>query len=176
MTEAIQSTGKAANASAFAQAQMFLSREARLLDERRFREWFSLLDDAIEYSAPIREARIAFEDEVPPGAFRILDNRDLIEVRIKRNESGAAWAETPPSRTLRLVGSLIVEETNQVDVIAVESALIVYRQRGHDERGDIIPVRRKDLLRLTANGPRLLKRTALLTEAVLNTPNLGVFL
>lgn len=30
-------------------AQYFLAHEARLLDERRFREWFALLDDAIDY-------------------------------------------------------------------------------------------------------------------------------
>jgi N,N-dimethyl phenylurea N-demethylase beta subunit len=40
----------------------------------------------------------------------------------------------------------------------------------------VIPVRREDELRLTADGPRLLGRTALIAEVVLSTPNLGVFL
>jgi N,N-dimethyl phenylurea N-demethylase beta subunit len=157
-------------------AQEFLATEAKLLDERRFRDWFELLADDIVYHVPLRQARMKFEDEVPPGAYRLLDSKAHIETRIKRLESGAAWAETPPSRTLRLVGSLIVETTDRADVIVAESAMLMYRQRGHDAPGDVIPVRRRDELRLTSAGVRLLKRDALITEAVLQTPNLGVFL
>ena len=156
-------------------AQNFLAREAKILDERRFWDWYTLLDDELEYLVPIRQSRMTFADEVEAGSYRISDNKQHVYVRIKRLECGAGWAETPPSRTLRVVGSLIVEATDRPDVIAVESALLLYRQRGHDDRGDIIPVRRQDLLRVTEDGVRLLKRTALLTEAVLTTPNLGVF-
>ena len=156
-------------------AQEFLGVEAKLLDERRFREWYALLDDDIVYHVPLRQARMAFEDEVPPGAYRLCDTKRHIETRLKRIESGAAWAETPPSRTLRLVGSLLVETTDRPDVIVAESALLIYRQRGHDDRGDVIPVRRRDELRLTSAGVRLLRRDALITEAVLTTPNLGIF-
>lgn len=157
-------------------AQEFLATEAKLLDERRFRDWYELLDDEIVYHVPLRQARLAFGDEVPAGAYRILDSKKHIETRIKRLESGAAWAETPPSRTLRLVGSLLAEPGERKDVIVAENALLMYRQRGHDERGDVIPVRRRDQLRLTPAGLRLLRRDALITEAVLTTPNLGVFL
>jgi len=157
-------------------AQEFLATEAKLLDERRFRDWYALLDDEIAYHVPLRQARLAFEDEVPAGAYRLLDSKKHIETRIKRLETGAAWAETPPSRTLRLVGSLMVETTDRPDVLVVESAMLMYRQRGHDAPGDVIPVRRRDELRLTSAGLRLLRRDALITEAVLQTPNLGVFL
>lgn len=176
MSQANQSTWKPATVEQFSIAQQFISWEAKLLDERRFRDWFAMLDDAIQYVVPVRIAKTNFEDEVPAGGFRICDDKSLIDVRIKRLESGAAWAETPPSRTLRVVGSLLVQQTSEAGVLAVESAMMIYRQRGHDERGEIIPVRRQDLLRLTDNGPRLLKRTALITEVVLSTPNLGVFL
>ena len=157
-------------------AQQFLAREAKLLDERRFWDWYALLDDELEYEVPIRQSRLSFGDEVIPGNYRIRDDKQHIRVRIRRVDSGAGWAETPPSRTLRVVGSVLAEHTGRPDVIAVESALLLYRQRGHDERGDVIPVRRHDLLRITPDGVRLLKRTALLAEAVLSTPNLGVFL
>lgn len=160
----------------FAIAQAFLAREAKLLDERRFEDWFATLDDAISYHVPIRQARIAFADEHPEGAYRINDDKGLIRVRIDRLLSGQAWAEVPPSRTLRVVGSVMAEPTDRPDVIAVESAMILYRQRGHDQLGDVVPVRRQDELRLTADGAKLLKRTALIAEVVLSTPNLGVFL
>lgn len=176
MSKAIpESTHGASRMELYLLAQEFLATEAKLLDERRFREWFALLDDDIVYHVPLRQARLAFEDEVPAGAYRLLDTKQHIDTRIKRLESGAAWAETPPSRTLRLVGSLIVEAGDRPDVIVVENALLLYRQRGHGQPGDVIPVRRRDQLRLTPGGVRLLRRDALITEAVLTTPNLGVF-
>ncbi|WP_458732965.1 aromatic-ring-hydroxylating dioxygenase subunit beta [Sphingobium xenophagum] len=146
-----------------------------MLDERRFEEWYATLDDDLTYTVPIRQAKLNYADEHQPSAYRISDDKGLIRVRIDRLLSGHAWAETPPSRTTRVVGSVIAERFAG-DRIAVESAMILYRQRGHDNLGDMIPVRRKDELRLTADGPRLLRRTALIAEVVLSTPNLGVFL
>jgi 3-phenylpropionate/cinnamic acid dioxygenase small subunit len=156
-------------------AQEFLAKEAKILDERRFWDWYALLDDDLSYNVPIRQSRMSFADEVEPGSYRISDSKRHILVRLKRIDSGAGWAETPPSRTLRVVGSVLAERGERDDVIAVESALLLFRQRGHDERGDVIPVRRQDRLLVTDGGLRLLSRTALLTEAVLTTPNLGVF-
>lgn len=157
-------------------AQDFLALEAKLLDERRFWDWYALLDDALIYHIPLRQVRLKFEDEVPPGAYRILDEKRHIETRLKRMDSGAAWAETPPSRTVRLVGSLTVQTTEQPDVILAESALFLARQRGQEDPADIITARRRDQLRLTAGGLRLLRRDALLADASLHTPNLGVFI
>ncbi|PLP95281.1 phenylpropionate dioxygenase [Pseudomonas sp. FFUP_PS_473] len=157
-------------------ANEFLAREALILDERRFRDWFALLDDEIDYDVPIRIAMRNYADEFPQGAFRIKDCKAHIQTRIARLESDHAWAEVPPSRTLRVVGSVLVEATERADEIAVTSAMILYRQRGHDELGDVIPVRRHDVLRVTADGVKLLRRRALITHAVLQTPNLGVFL
>lgn len=157
-------------------ANEFLAREALIHDERRFRDWFALLDDEIDYDVPIRIAMRNYADEFPQGAFRIKDCKAHIQTRIARLESDHAWAEVPPSRTLRVVGSVLVEATERADEIAVTSAMILYRQRGHDELGDVIPVRRHDVLRVTADGVKLLRRRALITHAVLQTPNLGVFL
>jgi 3-phenylpropionate/cinnamic acid dioxygenase small subunit len=163
------------NSDTFFVVQNFLALEAKLLDERRFDEWFQMLDDKIDYHVPIRLARLAYGDEMPQDAYRIRDDKNLIRIRIDRLQSGHCWAETPPSRTLRVVGSLIVQQKAD-DLVAVESAMILYRQRGHDQLGDVVPVRRQDELRLTSQGPRLSKRTAIITEVVLTTPNLGVFL
>lgn len=157
-------------------ATEFLAREALMLDERRFRDWFAVLDEQIQYEVPVRIAMRDYADEFPEGAYRISDARLHIENRIRRLESDHAWAEVPPSRTLRVVGSILVEATENPEVISVISAMILYRQRGSDDLGDVIPVRRHDLLKLTADGVKLLKRRALITETVLHTPNLGVFL
>lgn len=157
-------------------AQEFLAWEAKLLDDRRFDEWYDLLDEKILYEVPLNIARQAKNEEVTGRGFRIRDEKSHIRIRIARLSTGHAWAETPVSRTLRMVGSVFVERTDDPEVISVESALMLYRQRGHDEPGDLIPVRRRDLLKQAGDGIQILSRTAFLTEVTLNTPNLGVFL
>ena len=60
-----------------------------LLDERRFRDWFALLDDEIDYDVPMRIAMRDYADEFPEGAYRIKDSKAHIDTRIKRLESDA---------------------------------------------------------------------------------------
>lgn len=163
------------DAETFLTVQNFLAREAKLLDERRYDAWLDMLDEDIIYHVPIREARIAFDDEHAEGGYRINDVRSLIETRIKRLHSGQAWAEISPSRTLRMVGSVLVDSHDD-DIIKCESALIIYRQRGHDDPGELIPVRRQDQLRVRDGRVKLLRRDAFITEVVLTTANLGIFL
>ncbi len=163
-------------AELLALAQEFLAWEAKLLDDRRFDDWYQLLDDELLYEVPLNIARQLKAEEISATGYRIRDAKSHIKVRIDRLSTGHAWAETPVSRTLRLVGSVLAECTEQPGVIAVESALMLYRQRGHDEPGETIPVRRRDLLRLDGDQLRLLKRRAVITEVTLSTPNLGVFL
>ena len=153
----------------------FLALEAKLLDERRFDDWLELVDDEIVYEVPVRMAAIEIADETQEGAFRIRDDINLLRVRVARLRTGQAWAEVPPSRTCRVVGSVLAAPGDEAGTIAVDSAMLLYRQRGHDGPGDVIPVRRYDVLRVTDRGVRLLRRRALITEAVLQTSNLGVF-
>lgn len=156
-------------------AAQFLAREAKLLDERRFDEWATMIHDDIVYEVPLRQAKMEFADEFVSGAFRLKDNKAIIQMRIERLRSGYAWAETPPSRTLRVVGSVMVEPAGQPGDIAVESALLIYRQRGTTDPGDMIPVRRSDVIRMNGDGGLLLSRRATIPDTVLQSPNLGVF-
>lgn len=164
------------NFELFLEVNDWLATEAKLLDERRFWEWYELLADDLDYHVPLRQSKLSYPDELPANAWRIRDTKTHVSTRIKRMDSGAAWAETPPSRTLRSVGSVQVKPTGKADEFEVESALLLFRQRGHNEHGDVIPVRRTDLLRRVDGKLLLAKRYANVTEAVLMTPNLGVFL
>jgi len=154
----------------------FLALEAKLLDEGREEDWLELLDEELLYVVPIRLATENRADEIQRGAFRIRDTKYHVRMRLQRLGTGHAYSEIPPSRTLRVVGSVLVQRTADADVIEVSSALLVYRQRGIDDHFDLIPCRRNDTLRLTAEGPRLLTREVVLTEVGIATPNLGVFL
>jgi 3-phenylpropionate/cinnamic acid dioxygenase small subunit len=157
-------------------AAQFLGREAKLLDERRFDEWVEMIHEDIVYEVPLRQAKMEFADEFVEGAFRLKDTKSIINIRIERLRSGHAWSETPPSRTLRVVGSILVEASERADDLLVESALLIYRQRGNADPGDLIPVRRSDVIRINDRGGLLLSRRAIIPDTVLQTPNLGIFL
>ncbi|WP_411722267.1 aromatic-ring-hydroxylating dioxygenase subunit beta [Mycetocola sp.] len=156
--------------------EQFLGTEARLLDEGDLEAWYLLLDDEIHYETPIRVSTELPKDEVIRGAFRIRDDKAAVRTRIDRYNTGIAYSEVPPSRTLRLVGSIEVRTTDEAGVYAVASALVLYRQRGIDTYFDLIPARRNDLIRITPAGARLQRREVILTETSLATPNLGLFL
>jgi len=160
----------------FLRAHRFLALEAKLLDERRFEEWLELLDDGIVYEVPLRQTKSNYSDQHPENAFHIRDSKTLIKNRVDRLKSGFAWSETPPSRTLRLIGNVFVSAIRSADVIEVESAMLLYRQRGTDATSDVIPVRRRDVIRFAGEHGKLLSRRAELLETVMHTPNLGVFL
>jgi 3-phenylpropionate/cinnamic acid dioxygenase small subunit len=154
----------------------FLGLEAQLLDEGREEEWFELLDDDLLYEIPVRQATEPRSKELSAAAWRVHDTKAQIRIRISRLNTGHAYSEVPPSRTLRVVGSIRAEQTDDPDVLKVRSALLLYRQRGIDPYFHLIPARREDLIRYTPAGLRLLARKIILTETSLETSNLGVFL
>ncbi|MBH0121934.1 phenylpropionate dioxygenase [Rhodococcus sp. CX] len=154
----------------------FLAHEARLLDEGREQEWFELLDDDLLYTVPSRQSTEPRSAEINRNAWRIRDTKAHVRTRIARQNTGKAYSEVPPSRTMRLVGSIEVAATTEPDVVEAHSSLLLYRQRGIDVHFDLIPCRRNDRIRLTDAGPRLLAREVILTETSIKTANLGVFL
>ncbi|WP_411733440.1 aromatic-ring-hydroxylating dioxygenase subunit beta [Paeniglutamicibacter sp.] len=154
----------------------FLATESRLLDEGREAEWLDLLDEDVLYEVPIRQASDPRSREYAQPGYRMRDTKAHLRTRIERLATGIAYSEVPPSRTMRLVGSIEITPTDRADVIAVASALLLYRQRGIDPHFDLVPARREDTIRITAEGPRLLTRRVLNTETSLETPNLAVFL
>ncbi len=159
-----------------ASVHQFLAYEARLLDEGREEEWYELLDDDLLYTIPIRQSTEPRSEEITPGAYRVRDTKAHIRTRLDRTLTGNAYSEVPPSRTMRLVGSVEVTATATADIVEVCSALLLYRQRGIDPYFDLIPCRRNDRLRLTADGIRLLSREVILTETSLATANLATLL
>lgn len=155
----------------------FLGYEAMLLDENKVWEWYALLDDRFIYEIPLREVT----DRTNPngfvkGTYRQRDNKGNIKLRIDKLFTRSAWAEDPPSRTMRGVGSIYVQATDQQDVFAVSSTSLVYRTRAQDPGGDWIPTRRLDHVIVSDAEIKLLSRTVWLPDVILQTPNLGVFL
>ncbi|MGP6177699.1 aromatic-ring-hydroxylating dioxygenase subunit beta [Microbacterium sp. A196] len=169
-------SAEAVDAKTYATVANFLSLEARLLDEGREEDWFLLLDAEYRYTIPMRQSTEPRSKEITRTMWRVNDTLAHIRSRIDRTNTGHAYSEVPPSRTLRVVGSIEVVATEDPTIVKAHSALLLYRQRGIDVHFDLIPARRNDLVRLTDEGPRLLSREAIPTETTLKTANLAVFL
>lgn len=100
-------TGRAASLRARATpaaVERFLVDEARLLDERRFEDWLALFTADATYWVPSEPGQA---DPLETISL-IYDDRRLLETRVRRLRHPAIHAQTPPSRTTRLIGNVIV--------------------------------------------------------------------
>jgi 3-phenylpropionate/cinnamic acid dioxygenase small subunit len=165
------------SAAHYFEIAQFLGREAALLDENKLWDWFALLADDFDYVVPIRvtKPRDTGGEQVE-GSHRARDTKGSIKYRIDRLYTGHAWAEDPASRTCRVVGSIVVQGEVAPGEFEVSNSLMLYRERGRLPDHDLICGQRQDVIRLSAEGPRLVKRTVNLAHTILNTPNLGLFL
>jgi len=159
--------------------QIFLFREARLLDDEQFRDWLALLTDDIHYWLPIRENRFR-KDRRPaptPEESASVYNDDLADLtdRVARFETGFAWIEDPPARVRRVISNIEAETTAQADEFVVDSNIILYRNRRQDEEAWFVAARR-DRLRRVDGAWRLARRHVVLDQHVILDENLSVFL
>jgi benzoate/toluate 1,2-dioxygenase beta subunit len=83
-------------------AERFLYREARLADEHDYDGWEGLWTDDALYWVPANG-----EGTDPTREMSIIyDNRRRIATRITQLKTGRRYAQTPPSRTRRLLSSV----------------------------------------------------------------------
>ena len=172
------------------EVERFLYREARLLDERRFREWLELLTEDVRYWMAARTNRypktskaIAIldleryveDDRAAEDELALLDEtKATLTARVARLETGMAWAEDPPSRTRHLIGNL---ETTPLDngEISARTAFLVYRSHLETDH-QLLSGSRDDVLRQVDGTWKIARRTIVLDANVLLDKNLSVFL
>jgi 3-phenylpropionate/cinnamic acid dioxygenase small subunit len=152
--------------------------EAEFLDDGRFADWLEMLAADLHYWAPIRTNRLrrqqALSIAAPGEAAYYDETRESLAWRIRRYDSGMAWAEDPPSRTRHIVSNVTVRERGD-DLLQARSAFLVYRNRLHTEV-DVYAGGRSDILRRTGvHGFEVVKRTILLEQNVLLTKNISTF-
>ena len=87
-------------------AEHFLIHEARLLDERRFEDWLALFTEDGWYWVPIEPDQANPHDTVS----LIYDDRRLLETRIRRLAHPNAHAQSPASRTSRIIANVMAED------------------------------------------------------------------
>ncbi len=156
----------------------FLKQEAEYLDDRRFAEWFELLDPAIDYQAPVRTARENWDGTGISGtAFYLKEDHASIEMRVKRLRSRYAWSESPATRTRRMVSNIRVAiDGDDRTRVAARSNLVVFCHRGDAAHPQILTAERFDEIHIGADGCRLVTRKAILDAAVLGLESLSIFL
>lgn len=108
--------------------EAFVYREARLADEHQYDAWESLWTDDAVYWVPIGHG-----NEADPGSdiSIIFDNRRRISTRLKQLRTGHRFAQTPPSRTRRVVSNCEIEEVGPDDVrVHANFVIVEHRARG----------------------------------------------
>jgi 3-phenylpropionate/cinnamic acid dioxygenase small subunit len=170
--------------------EQFLYREARMLDERRFRDWLELFTDDVHYWMAARTNRYPrhskaitilsperySEDDITREDELGLFDEDIttLNARVARLETGMAWAEDPPSRTRHMITNIeVVPDESGADV-TVHCNFIVYRSRGETEQ-DFYVGAREDRLQHGNGGWKIARRRMILDQNVLTAKNLSIF-
>jgi 3-phenylpropionate/cinnamic acid dioxygenase small subunit len=182
--------GRAMGDEILREAEQFLYREARLLDERRFHEWLELFTDDVRYwmgartnryprtskaIAILSPNRYVEDDHTREDELSILDeNKETLAGRVARLDTGMAWAEDPPSRTRHFVANIEVAPGDSASEIKVYSNFIVYRSRAESEE-DFYVGARQDVLRRVDGAWKIARRKLTLDQNVLSAKNVSVF-
>ena len=160
--------------------EQFLYHEARMLDDRRFEEWFEILADDIRYVMPTRYNRLKREADrefAAPNEAQLFDeDKESIAQRIKRLRTGMAWAEDPPSRTRHFVSNVVVRRTTHPDEFEVDCYYLLYRSRLEREV-EIFAGMRHDLVRRVETPARwqIARRKIILDQTTVLARNLSFF-
>ena len=155
----------------------FYNREARLLDDERYHEWYELLADDLFYWMPLRENRFRRDKraEFDPSSMAFFDERKAdIAVRIGRLDSNLVWTEDPPTRHTYVVGNLEAFETDTPGEFEVHSTFMQYRNRSEHDDATLMG-RRRDVVRVHGDSFQLVRRMILIQQSVLLTKNLSAF-
>lgn len=154
----------------------FLYYEARLLEDELFHEWLELVTDDVHYWMPSRELiqgrsqRQVLDELEEDLSFTLYnDDRESLQMRVDRLDTGLAYAELPPSITQRLITNVEVFDTEKDDEVLVHSAFLV-RQVRPESGEDAFVGRRADRLRRVGEGWlgwKLARRKVVLAQPLL---------
>jgi benzoate/toluate 1,2-dioxygenase beta subunit len=127
--------------------------EARLLDERRFRDWMALFANDGSYWVPA----VPNQESPFDQASLFYDDGDLLRTRIERLEHPRIHVQTPPSRTAHLIGNALIEGADEgKGEYVVGSTVIMVEYR--DEQQRIFAGRQHHRLRREGDALRIVQK------------------
>lgn len=158
--------------------RQFYTREARYLDDLQFDDWLAGFDESVRYWMPIVSNRIGRDvgkELTQPGQLaHFEDDHTSLTNRVKRLQTGRAWAETPPGRTNHMISNIEIMGAAD-DVLQVRSNFLIYRAHMETDQ-EIFSGTRKDRVRADdTTGWKVLERVIVLDHAVLTQKSLGIF-
>ena len=178
--------GQRADRDVHFEVEQFYYEEADLLDEGRYVDWLEMLADDLDYWMPTRTNRLRRQQALSVAARGEAafydETKESLAWRIRRFDSGMAWAEDPPSRTRHLVANVRVRHADPgthpdftADDLVVRSAFLLYRNRLEREEG-VFAGQRTDVLRRRPDGRlEVARREILLDQSVLLAKNISTF-
>lgn len=112
------------------EVEALIFREARLLDAWQLEEWMTLMAPEIRYLVPPLDLP---EGDPDTDLFMISDDLVRLQSRVRQLLGPLAWAETPRSRTRRLVSNVEVLSFDGGGIAAVANfAVTQYQQDKSD--------------------------------------------
>lgn len=156
----------------------FYYREARLLDEEQYEQWLGLMTEDVHYFMPVIFSKYRDDRRPEPAIARAAHfDDDLFGMRrrVTRFVQKTAWAEDPPTRCVRVISGIEIESTGIAGQYTVHSTFTNCRSRNETDE-DILYGRRRDLIKEIDGNLRLAKREIRITQAVLKSKNLNIFL
>ncbi len=110
-----------------AEVEDFLYHEAALLDAWRLDEWLALLTEDATYRVPSNDQP---QSDPKSALFIIADDIRRIRARVTRLKDPHAHAESPRSRTRRLISNVRIVG---LDPLQVDANFVIYRFRSNED-------------------------------------------
>lgn len=160
-------------------AHQWLVDEAYLLDAQAYEPWLDLLADDIHYLMPVRvTTALGSGFDTSPGMAHFDEDKYSLSRRVARFLTEHAWTEDPPSRLRHHLSNVRTFATPDENHLIVDSATLLFRNRGDVGESALISAGREDLLRRVSAGSgwQLARRTIMVDESVMRMQNLAIFL
>ncbi|WOQ16267.1 aromatic-ring-hydroxylating dioxygenase subunit beta [Raineyella sp. W15-4] len=160
--------------------EQFYYWEAKLLNDRRFEEWFALLAEDIHYFMPIRTTRMvrdSAKEWSKPGEYAHFDeDAQTMRGRLRKILADVSWSENPASRTRHAISNVMIVPGPQEGEFQVSNVFMIHRNR-LERQLDHFAGERRDLLRRTDTeaGFEIVSRTILIDQSTILANNLSFF-
>lgn len=122
--------GISADQKSYREGEALIYREARILDEGRYRDWLDLFVPECLYWIPTVQGGGDPRSQV----CLVFDDRRRLEDRVARLDTGYAYSQIPPSRTRRLLTNIEVLEGDSSEQMRVRSNFAIHEFRANIQR------------------------------------------
>ena len=152
----------------------FLTEESAALDERRYADWLDHLEEMFIYQMPVPLLR---EDPALPRhsetAMLFEATKNTLGLKLGRVGLDHAWSDRPGGTMRHFVGGVRVFELPDPGLLRVDSNVLATFSRGREETA-LATAGRQDVVTVTADGYRLLRRRVLLDVEVATWTQLSI--